>query len=391
MLWRDGCNGNLDGCGAVRKDFHVSILTGGSEMKKRYRITVLMLLWVFLTVTGCEKSDSASDPNVELGDYSDLEVTVEKGTVTEENVISYINRMLEYNLGYAMTDKKTVEMGDFVRLDYEGLVDGEEIPNGSATNVVLEMGARNVMEGFDESICGREAGSEFQVNLKFPDPNPSNPDLSGKKIVFQVRLRGIVQKVEMTYEDLTDEYVKEHMQDQGYTSVSDLKDAVSEYLNGTNDYYAENNTRAAVVEKLTEICSVKEVDADILQQRVSEYEKQFKESCKTQYNMEFEEYLEMYQMTEEDFHKQSAETMEENLKEEMILLAIGKKEGIELDEKKYAEFVETMMQNYQYETENELYDAFGRDYIENACMCNQILTMLVEKATVTYVAPGKMD
>lgn len=350
-----------------------------------------MLLCVFLTVTGCKKNGSVSDPNVELGDYSNLEVTVEKGTVTEENVISYINRMLEYNLGYAAIDKKTVEMGDFVRIDYEGLVDGEEVPNGSATNIVLEVGAKNVMEGFDESLCGREAGSEFQVNLKFPDPNPSNPELSGKEIVFQVRLREIVQKVEMTYEDLTDEYVKEHMQDQEYTSVQELKDAVSEYLNSTNDYYAENNTRAAVVEKLTEICSVTEIDAEILQQRVAEYEKQFRESCRTQYNMEFEEFLEMYRMTEADFHEQSVRTMEENLKEEMILLAIGKKEGIGLDEKRYAEYVETMMQNYQYETEDDLYQAFGREYIEDACMCNQILTMLVEKADVTYVAPGALD
>lgn len=265
-------------------------------MKKIYRITMLALLCVFLTATGCKKTnDPVSDQNVELGDYKNLKVTVEKGTVTEENVISYINRMLEYNPG------------------------------------------------------------------------------------------------EITYEELTDEYVKNNMQDQGYTSVQELKEAVSEYLNGTNDYYAQNNTRAAVVEKLTEICSVKEIDAEILQQRVSEYEAQFKKNCKTQYNMEFEEYLEMCQMTEEDFHEQAAKSMEQSLTEELILLAIGKKEGIALDEKKYAEFVETMMQRYQYETEDALYEALGKTYIENACLCDQTLTMLVENAAVTYVAPGELD
>ena len=361
-------------------------------MKKINRMIMLALLCVFLTITGCGKTkDPVLDKNVELGDYKNLKVTVEKGTVTEENVISYINRMLEYNPGYAAIDKKIVETGDFVRLDYEGLVDGKEIPNGSATNAVLEIGTRNVMEGFDESICGKKVGSEFQVNLKFPDSYPSNPDLAGKEIVFQVKLHEIVQEVVTTYEELTDEYVKNYMQEQGYTSVQELKKAVSKYLNDTNDYYAGNNTRTAVVEKLTEICSVKEIDAEMLKQRVSQYEEQFKRNCKSQYNMEFEKYLEMCQMTEEDFHEQSTKTVEQSLKEEQILLAIGKKEGITLDKKKYAEFVETMLQRYQYETESALYDALGREYVENAFLCDQTLTMLVENAAVTYVAPGELD
>ena len=194
-----------------------------------------------------------------------------------------------------------------------------------------------------------------------------------------------------TYDKLTDEFVATYMKDTECKTVAELKQKVSDYLNDMNEYYAANNTRSAIVAELMEICTVKGMPEGLLEERVTQYEKIFKAKCKEQYGVEFEEYLATYQMTEEAFHEQTEATVKETLESELVLLAIGEKEGIQLEKKAYAEFVEQMLKNYSYETEEALYADYGKEYIEDSYICEQVLTMLVEDAKVTYVAPGGLQ
>ena len=83
--------------------------------------------------------------------------------------------------------------------------------------------------------------------------------------------------------------------------------------------------------------------------------------------------------------------MKETIEQELILLAIGEQEGIKLEEKAYAEYVEQMLLNYNYEKEEDLYADYGQDYIEDSYICDKVLTMLVESADVTFVAPGGLE
>ncbi len=190
----------------------------------------------------------------------------------------------------------------------------------------------------------------------------------------------------VTVETATDDFVKEYVE--GYDTVKGLEEAVRKQLNETNDYYAENNTRTAVVEKLNEICTVKEMPKGLLEERVASYEKLFKEKCKSQYGVEFEEYLKNYGMTEDSFHEQTVKSMEESLKTELILQEIANQEKIEIDKKGYSEFIEQMMKNYGYEKEDKLYEDYGKEYMEDSYLCNKAIELVVEKAEVEFVAPG---
>lgn len=271
-------------------------------MMKRGKQYLLIGACLLFALAGCGKSDKTGDMEtkyVKLGDYKNIAVTVEKSTVTDATVQSYIERMID---SYAPAE--------------------------------------------------------------------------GTK---------------PTYENLTDEFVAAYMQDTQCKTVSELKEKASEYLNGMNEYYAANNTRSAIVQKLVEICTIKEMPEGLFEDRVARYVKLFKEKCKDNTGMEYEKYLTTYQMTEESFLEQAKSSMEETIEQELILLAIGEQEGIKLEEKAYAEYLEQMLQNYNYEKEEDLYADYGQDYIENSYICEKVLTMLVDNADVSYVAPGGLQ
>lgn len=367
-------------------------------MKKRVLILTAGLC-VLTLLAGCGRKEEnkgntgTKDYNaldyVTLGDYKGIEVTVEKEEVTDEDVKKYIENMLAYYPAYEDTDKKIVEDGDSVNIDYEGLKDGVAFSGGTASGQVLKIGSNSFIDGFEEGLIGAKVGDELALDLTFPAEYKNNPDLAGQAVVFNVKVNKIVQPKEMTYETLTDEYVAGSLAGvTGYSTVQTLKDGVHSYLESYNAYNAQTDTSNAITEKLAEICTV-EVPTDLLDERVKQYKEQYAAMCQKQYNMELADFLkENYSMTEDDFNTETVKYMKETLTADLILLAIAEKEGTELDEDGYQTFLKNMMTNYSYDSEEDLYADYGEDYIRDGYICNKVMSMLMEEIKINYTAPS---
>ena len=365
-------------------------------MKKR-TIFLAAGLCMLALFAGCgkDKADNNGENNnsaeeyVTLGEYNGIELSVEKSEITEEDVKLYIESILAYYPAYENTDKTVVENGDIVNIDYEGLLDGVAFSGGTAQDQILEIGSGSFIDGFEDGLIGANVGDSLALNLTFPDPYENNPDLAGQAVVFNVTVNAIVQKVEMTYDTMTDEYVAENLSTVfGYDTAQGLKDGVMEYMNSSNEATAESNARTALITKLGEICTINELPEGLLDERVNEYEEQFAAMCQEQYGMEVADYLETYyQTTEEDFHTETEEYMKENIELELILLAIAEKEGVEADEEGYQEYVAALISNYGFESEEALIEEYGEDYIKDSYLCNKVVDTLLEKAVITYTAP----
>ena len=119
----------------------------------------------------------------------------------------------------------------------------------------LGIGSNSFIDGFEEGLIGANVGDEVDLNLTFPDTYKNNPDLAGKPVVFHVTVNSIGQQVPMTYENMTDEYVAGNFSGMGFSSVQGLKDGIKANMVSYYDYYAQSNTRTAIIDKLGEICA----------------------------------------------------------------------------------------------------------------------------------------
>lgn len=320
---------------------------------------------------------------VTLGEYMGMELSVEKAEVTDEDLRQYVESTIEMYPAYETLDKDTVEEGDKVDLNFEGLMDGEAFAGGTADNYVLEIGSNSFIDGFEEGLVGAKVGEERSLDLKFPDPYQNNPDFSGKPVVFNVKINRIVQEREMSYDTLDDAYVAEQF---GQETVEKFLEDMRSTLNSSNEYYAEANKRSAAITKLQEICKVNEVPEDLLKERMADYKKQAEESYKAQ-GTTLADALKENNTTEEEFEEQTQGYVKSNLEFELILKAIAEQEKVELDEEGYQNYVQSMMSNYAFESEEELYKQYDEDYVRQTYVGNKVLDLILENAKITYTAP----
>ena len=92
-------------------------------------------------------------PEVTLPEYDGLAVSVDDVVVDEADVEEQVSAMRERFAVLKATDRP-VQDGDYVSIDLQATVDGEEVPGGSTTGLSYEVGTASMMEGLDEALVG---------------------------------------------------------------------------------------------------------------------------------------------------------------------------------------------------------------------------------------------
>lgn len=353
----------LGGCGqkAATTDSSVS-----AEEEKDVEISAKELL---------KATDYKVEKYVKLNDYMNMTVELSKDyTVSDADIQSYIEYLMSMYPSYEVSDKKTVESGDVVNIDYVGKIDGEEFSGGSATGQHLEIGSGSFIDGFEDGLIGKTVGETVELNLTFPEDYTNNTDLAGKAVVFTVTINSIDTKKEMVYDDLTDEYVSENFGNSGISTVDDLKSQVSSVLEKRNYSSKMTEIQSGVLQKLLDECEVTLPDG-LLDQRIAEYKERVNNAVEKS-GKSFEDYM---GMSEDDFNNQVSDYIEESLKQELILEAVVKDMNLSVSQKNFEEFVDSYVSSYNIADRDTFYKEYGgEDYIRLSYAENQALSKIME-------------
>lgn len=168
-------------------------------MKKKL-IIIALSAFMALTAAACGKKDTSdlvylkdfdASKYVELGDYKNVEISLEKPTVTDEEVERTVQYLLQSRPVSTPVTGRAAELGDVANIDYEGKLDGVAFEGGTAAGYDLALGNGGFIEGFEDGVVGMEIGETKDLELSFPDPYKNNPDLAGKAVVFTVTLNSL--------------------------------------------------------------------------------------------------------------------------------------------------------------------------------------------------------
>lgn len=168
-------------------------------MKKKL-ITIVLAAFMALTAVACGEKDTSdlvylkdfdASKYVELGDYKNVEISLEKPTVTDEEVERTVQYLLQSRPVSTPVTGRAAELGDVANIDYEGKMDGVAFEGGTAAGYDLALGSGGFIAGFEDGVVGMEIGETKDLELSFPDPYNPNPDLSGKPVVFTVTLNSL--------------------------------------------------------------------------------------------------------------------------------------------------------------------------------------------------------
>ena len=182
-------------------------------------------------------------PTFELADISDVAVTKQVATVSDEDLSQALERMASQNRAFAPKGEDAeAGQGDRVKVDFVGRIDGEPFEGGTAQDIDVEIGSNGFIPGFEPQLIGARVGEERAVNVTFPD-NYGAANLAGRPAEFSVTVKEISSAGETKVdEDLAKAF--------GMESLDKLKDAVRGAINNDIETQARRKLKKELLDAL---------------------------------------------------------------------------------------------------------------------------------------------
>ncbi len=193
------------------------------------------------------KAEFEVAPEIELGEYKDVEVPYHDPEVTDEDLAKRIDEIREQKAEYVNVDPRPVQDGDFAVVALESMsgVEGDPV---KTEEMQLEIGAKDTFEAFTENLRGVTPGEEKEFDVAYPEDYGS-AKLAGKTVRFHATLKGIRRK---ELPEVNDEFA----QDLGdYRTVDELREAVRKNIFSQRQYEAQQAAKNLIVDKLVDVHS----------------------------------------------------------------------------------------------------------------------------------------
>lgn len=307
---------------------------------------------------------------VTLPQYKGISVPAEEYTITDDELNTQINSILDQYATYDQIKDRAIEDGDVVNIDYVGSVDGEEFSGGNTNGngTLVTAGSDAYIDDFLTQIIGHTPGETFNVEVTFPDPYENNPDLAGKDAVFVTTINYIQGDKQVP--ELTDEFVSQTAALADYGTAQGMKDTIRTSMeNNKADNY--------VLQKVLDACQFSEFPADLVDQLVNVSMAQF-ESQASAYGLDMETARSMMGYESEDAQREAmTASAQEQLKTVVMLEAIAKAEGLTVDEDALTNYFSTNVGTSDYSAYQTYY---GRGYLCQAVLLDSAMDLVTSSA-----------
>ncbi|NUO34944.1 MAG: trigger factor [Dermatophilaceae bacterium] len=300
-------------------------------------------------------------PEIDLPDFSDIELTVDEAKVEDEAVEQRLTD-LRARFGTLKGVDRAVQDGDFVSIDLSAEIDGEQID--SVTGVSYEVGSRNMLEGLDEALIGMTADETKNFTAPLAGGDKEGQDADCTVTVTAVKERELPE--------LDDEFAQ-------LASEFDTLDELKADLTAKAEVDAKFAQGVAARDKLLEAI-LEKIEVPIPEGVVE---------------AEVHSHLEGEGRLEDDEHRAEVdESTRKGLKTQLLLDAIAEKEEVNVGQQELIEFLVMSSQQYGMDP-NQFAQSLDQDGQIPAMVAEvarrKALATVLEKVSVKDTAGNTID
>jgi trigger factor len=193
-------------------------------------------------------------PNFSIDGYKDVKVEKPSAEVTEEEFKAELEQLKNSRATIEpVEEERALADGDWAEISYKGQI--QEPSEGSpeeqpiaGENTLVEIGGKDTVEAFSNSLRGARPGQELKAEVIYP-ADYAEKKLAGKTVAYDVEVKAIKKR---TVPELNDEFAKELGH---YENLAALEAGVREYLTHRKRRSVEAETKdklfAALRERFT--------------------------------------------------------------------------------------------------------------------------------------------
>ncbi|MDN5791107.1 MAG: trigger factor [Micrococcales bacterium] len=252
-------------------------------------------------------------PEIEVPDFSDLQLTVEEASVSDEDVQSRLDG-LRARFATLTRVERAAQHGDFVSLDLSATIDGEEVD--SVQDVSYEVGSENMLDGLDEALVGLSAGETRQ----FTAPLAGGAH-EGQEALCTVRVTAVKER---ELPELDDEFAQSASE---FDTIDELKADVERAALNDATFAQGIAARDQLLEVMLERVEIPVPESVV--------------------EAEIHAHLEGEDRLEDDEHRAEVdEITRKALRSQFLLDAIVEKESVKVEQQELIEFLVMASQQY---------------------------------------------
>ncbi|VJC87793.1 FKBP-type peptidyl-prolyl cis-trans isomerase (trigger factor) [Streptococcus pneumoniae] len=334
-----------------------------------------------IDVTSMEKgqdwviaAEVVTKPEVKLGDYKNLEVSVDvEKEVTDADVEERIERERN-NLAELVIKEAAAENGDTVVIDFVGSIDGVEFDGGKGENFSLGLGSGQFIPGFEDQLVGHSAGETVDVIVTFPEDYQAE-DLADKEAKFVTTIHEVKAK---EVPALDDELAKDI--DEEVETLADLKEKYRKELAAAKEEAYKDAVEGAAIDTAVENAEIVELPEEMIHEEVHRSVNEFLGNLQRQ-GINPDMYFQITGTTQEDLHNQYQAEAESRTKTNLVIEAVAKAEGFDASEEEIQKEVEQLAADYNMEVA-QVQNLLSADMLKHDITIKKAVELITSTATV---------
>ncbi|QCB29037.1 trigger factor [Corynebacterium endometrii] len=271
-------------------------------------------------------------PEIEVPDFSKLQVTVPTLEVSDEDVEKELENLAS-RFGEMKDTKRKMKTGDFGIIDIKAEVDGKEIEDMAAEGLSYQIGDDNLIKGLDTALRGMKSGedAEFTTTL-------AGGEYKDKEATIKVHVQ---QTKERKLPELDDEFAQ----------MASEFDTIEELRESTKSNVEEQKKSQQAVDIRDEVlkAALAEVEFELPQAVVEEQVHNQLHQILGQLAHDekaLAQLLEAQGTTREEFDKQSREQAEESVRTQLFLDTVADEEQPEVSQQELTDHILFTAQSY---------------------------------------------
>jgi trigger factor len=322
-------------------------------------------------------------PEFTLPDYSGIATEIQPTDSTDAEIDQVIEGMRAERADFKVAERPS-QKGDYVKLAYEGTVDGKAIlelaPDkqiyGKVPQTWEEVEGQNegLIPGLSKQIAGLKAGDKKDVSVSFPAEFTAVPALAGKTASYAIEVQEIRERV---LPPMDEAFFK--------ANQADNLEALRESIRGRLKMQKEFQNRSAQRRQVTDALLAKiefSVPESLVETETQGVLRQFIEE-----NMRRGVAADQFEKDKKELYEGAKKAATGRVKSQLILAKIAEKEKLQVSEQDIDAFIyrEAMRTN---QTPEKLVKVLTKDReqlrsVQQSIIFDKALDLLVSKATVT--------
>lgn len=249
---------------------------------------------------------------IELKNFSDLKISYSYSNGFRKNEAEIYARLEKEAHSLANDPDATVQWGDKVDINIESVIDGKKTEDFTYTDYLDPVGSHTLDDKIDEVMIGKKAGDILAVEISYDKDYPYEA-FAGKMVTYKIKINQIARPDDPTEEELK------------------MANSIIEPIAADDKMEV---LYVAAKQAIMDTATYKAYPRSYIQNERKRFEQRYINNYKS-----IDNYLELFEMTEEEFEEIKEATVVYEVRERLVLQALKEATGIDENNKTYRERV----------------------------------------------------